>query len=463
MGTARVSEPALRADWMQREIAVVGLARSGRAVAALLARTGNRVYGSDAGDDATLQDTRRDLEREGVEVGLGGHDVERVTRASLVVVSPGVPPDAPVLAAARRCGVDVVSEVEIALRLLPNLHYIAVTGTNGKTTTTALVAHLLGAMEVRAAAAGNIGTPLSEIALDPGAPEWVALEVSSFQLHDTPGIRPAVGVLTNVSPNHLDRYASAEEYYADKRLLFRNASPESGWVVNRDDALSMRLATGIAGMRFGFSASGMADAWYDRDGDRLMVLGCAVARRSDLQLIGDHNVANALSATLAVMVAHPRHRAPEACGRLGEALRTFRAIEHRIESVGEFGGVLWINDSKSTNIASTLVALRGMTRSTILLLGGRHKGEPYTGLQPEIARTVRKVIAFGEAAPEIARDLGRVVTVEQCGTSFSEVVERARRSARPGDAVLLSPACSSFDMFANYEQRGSEFKRLARS
>ncbi len=462
MSTARVSEPALRADWMQREIAVVGLARSGRAVAALLARTGNIVYASDAGDDATLQAARRDLNRESVHVDLGGHDLERIARASLVVVSPGVPPEAPVLAAARQRGVDIVSEVEIALRLLPNLNYIAVAGTNGKTTTTALVAHLLQALELRAVAAGNIGTPLSEIALDPGAPDWVALEVSSFQLHDTPGIRPAVGVLTNVSPNHLDRYRSADEYYADKRLLFRNASAESGWVVNRDDVIALRLAAGAAGMHFEFSTAGAADAWYDRDGDRLMVLGCPVARRSDLQLLGDHNVANALSATLAVMVARPAHRAAAACERLGDALRTFRAIEHRIEMVGEFGSVLWINDSKSTNIASSLVALRSMTRPTILLLGGRHKGEPYTGLRAEIARIVRKVIAYGEAAPEITRDLGQGVTVEQCGTSFSEVVERARRSARPGDAVLLSPACSSFDMFANYEQRGSEFKRLAR-
>lgn len=456
----RVSEPALRADWMQREIAVVGLARSGRAVSALLARTGNSVYASDAADDAAVADVARELGREGVHVDVGRHDADRIRRASLVVVSPGVPPDAPVLQSARRGGVDVVSEVEIALRLLPNLRYLAITGTNGKTTTTALVAHLLRALELRAVAAGNIGTPLSEIALRSEPPDWVALEASSFQLHDTPGIRPLVGVLTNVSPNHLDRYPSAEAYYADKRLLFRNATAESQWVLNRDDPVSLRLAEGVAGLQCEFSTRSRADAWYDREADCLMVLGCPILQRSGLQLLGDHNVANALSATLAVMLADPRHRTAAACERLGEGLRTFRAIEHRIESLGEFDGVLWINDSKSTNVASTLVALRGMTRPTVLLLGGRHKGEAYTALEPELRRIVRRVIAFGEAAPAITRDLDGIVTVEQGGTTFVEVVERARRSAKPGDAVLLSPACSSFDMFANYEQRGIEFRRL---
>jgi len=455
----------LRSDWMQREIAVLGLARSGRAVATLLARSGNEVYASDAASSESLHETRRALERDGVDVDVGAHDTERIARASLVVVSPGVPPDAPALVAARRAGVDVVSELEIALRLLPNLHYIAITGTNGKTTTTALTAHLLRALELRAAVAGNIGTPLSELALQPDVPDWVALEVSSFQLHDTPGIRPDVGALTNVSPNHLDRYPSADAYYADKRLLFRNATAASYWVVNRDDAIAMRLAAGTAGVHCGFSVERPADAWYDRDRDRLVVLGCPIIARGELPLLGDHNVANALCATLAVMLASPRHRDAAACERIAEGLRTFRAIEHRIEVVGggERAGVLWINDSKSTNVAATRVALRGMTRPTILLLGGRHKGEPYTALRAEIERTVRTVIAYGEAAPLIARDLGGTVTVEQGGTTFAEVVRRARSLARPGDAVLLSPACSSFDMFANYEQRGAEFKRLVQS
>ena len=208
MRSSRVSAPALRAEWLVREIAVIGLARSGRAVATLLARSGNTVYASDAGRSAELDATASVLEGEGVEVDVGTHNLDRIARASLVVVSPGVPPDVPAVRVARDKGIEVVSEVEIALRFLPNASYIAITGTNGKTTTTALVDHLLRALGQRAVAAGNIGTPLSEVALQPVPPPWIALEVSSYQLHFTPILEPDVGVLTNLSPNHLDRYRS---------------------------------------------------------------------------------------------------------------------------------------------------------------------------------------------------------------------------------------------------------------
>jgi UDP-N-acetylmuramoylalanine--D-glutamate ligase len=451
----------MRADWIQHEIAVIGLARSGRSVATLLARTGHRVYASDAGRDADLERTAEALRREGVDVQLGTHDMARVERSSLVVVSPGVPPDAPVVQAALAREIDVVSEVEIALRFLPDLRYVAITGTNGKTTTTALVAHLLQALHVRAVAAGNIGTPLSEVALKPLTPQWVALELSSYQLHFTPSVQPRVGVFTNVSPNHLDRYRGVEEYYADKQLLFRNASPSSNWVTNADDAVVQELAAGVAGVQTRFSITGPADAYYDRSTDHLVVLGCPLIRRSELKLLGDHNVANALCASAAVMLSDTEHRTIDSCGMLADGLRSFRSLEHRNEIVGELGGALWINDSKSTNVASTLVALRGMTRPTVLLLGGKHKGEPYTALAAEAKRIVKKIVAYGEAAPLITRDLSGLVPVEQGGIDFAEVVERARKSAMPGDAVLLSPACSSFDMFENYEQRGAEFKRLA--
>ena len=445
------------------EIAVIGLARSGRAVATLLARAGNRVYASDAGQSDSLTSAAESLRAEGVDVQLGGHDDKRIGKTSMLVTSPGVPPDAPPVALALRKGIEVVSEVEVALRHMPGLQYIAITGTNGKTTTTALAAHLLQALHPDAVAAGNIGTALSEIALRPAVPSWVALEVSSYQLHFTPGIRPAVGALTNLSPNHLDRYASVEEYYGDKQLLFRNASPASNWVTNADDPDSRRLAADAQGVHARFSITGVADAWFDDKRGVLVVLGKAIINRAELQLLGDHNVANALCAALSVVLATTEHRTPHAVDAIADALRSFRSLEHRNEIVGEYGGVLWINDSKSTNVASTLVALRGMTRPTVLLLGGKHKGEPYTALAPELERTGRVVIAYGAAAPEITRDLRSVVPVEQGGTNFADVVARARKSARAGDAVLLSPACSSFDMFPNYEVRGAEFKRLVRS
>jgi UDP-N-acetylmuramoylalanine--D-glutamate ligase len=450
------------AGWLNGEIAVIGLARSGRAVATLLARTGADVYASDAAADRTLETTSLALRKENVDVQLGGHDLQRIGRASLVVASPGVPPHAPPLAAARERGIEVVSEVEIALRLLPNLRYIAITGTNGKTTTTALTAHLLASLGHRAVAAGNIGTPLAEIALSATPPEWLALEISSFQLHDTPSINPRVGILTNLSANHLDRYATIEEYYADKALLFRNANAASYWVTNGDDVVVEALAEAAAGMHCRFSVRGRSDAWIDRSRGMLEVLGEPLLARADLHLIGDHNVANALAASLAVLVASEAHRTPQALGDLSRGLRTFVALEHRIEAVGEVKGVLWINDSKSTNVASTQVALRGMTRPTVLLLGGRHKGEPYTALIDEIRRTVKVVIAYGEAAPIVQGDLGNIVPIERLGSNFVDVVEAARRAAVAGDAVLLSPACSSYDMFENYEQRGREFKRLVK-
>jgi UDP-N-acetylmuramoylalanine--D-glutamate ligase len=310
-------------------------------------------------------------------------------------------------------------------------------------------------------AAGNIGMPLAELALQPSPPDWVALELSSFQLHDTPSIRPCVGVLTNLSANHLDRYQSVEEYYADKALLFRNASASSHWVTNADDLAVEALAGHAAGLHCRFSVASHGDACYDRGRNMLDALGEPLLARGDLNLLGDHNVANALAASLAVMLAHESHRTPEALGAIARGLRTFRGLEHRIEMVGEIEGVQWINDSKSTNVTSTEVALRGMTRPTLLLLGGKHKGEPYTSLSDELRRTVKLVLAYGEAAPLIESDLGGVVPVERLGSSFDEVIAEARRCAAPGDTVLLSPACSSYDMFDNYEERGRAFKRLA--
>lgn len=456
----RVSEPAMRAEWIRSEIAVVGLARSGTSAARLLARAGEHVYASDLSTE--LDATAEQLRGDGVDVQLGGHDLARIAGASLVVASPGVPPEAPPFQTARSAGVPIVSEIEIGLRFLPRLNYIAITGTNGKTTTTALTGHLLRCLGRHAATAGNIGTPLTELALNSHAPDWVALEVSSFQLHDTPSIDPRVGILTNLSANHLDRYTGVEEYFADKARLFKNATPASLWVTNADDAAVQEMTSNLAGMQARFSVEKHNDAYYDRDADTLMVLGYPLLKREQLSLLGDHNVANALAASLAVMMADPSHTEERALQLLSAGLASFTALEHRIETVGEFDRVTWINDSKSTNVASTLVAMRGMTRPTVLLLGGKHKGEPYTDLAPEIERTGRAVIAYGEAAALIEQDLGGGrVPLTRLGSSFDEVVSTARRLAQPGDVVLLSPACSSYDMFDNYEQRGAVFKELA--
>lgn len=453
---------ALPAAWTRGDISVVGLARSGRAAAELLRRAGADVYASDAGTGDDVQKAATALQTLDVAVQIGGHDLARIARSALVVASPGVPPEAPPLRAARDAHVPVVGELEIALHFLPHQRYVAVTGTNGKTTTTALVHKLLEGLGHDAVAAGNIGTPLAEIAQRNRQPSWIALETSSFQLHDTPSIAPAAGVLTNLSANHLDRYASVDEYYGDKAQLFRNAHERSVWVSNADDAESQQMVQGVRGRHLRFTlGAGAADGYYDRAHRRLVVLGQPLIDRDDFVLLGDHNVANALAASLAVMGADELHRTDDARAHIAAALRTFRALEHRIEPAGRYADVEWINDSKSTNVASTLVALKGMQRPTVLLLGGRHKGEPYTALADEARRTVKRVLAYGEAGPLVAQDLRGVVPVDLLGSSFDDVIARARAAAAPGDAVLLSPACSSYDMFDNYEERGRTFKRLA--
>ncbi len=453
---------ALPAAWTRGEVSVIGLARSGRAVAELLRRAGADVYASDAGAGHAVLRATLHLAPLGVEVEHGGHDLARIAKSALVVASPGVPPDAPPLRAARDAGVPIVGELEIALQFLPHQRYIAVTGTNGKTTTTALVHRLLQGLGYDAVAAGNIGTPLSEVALREKPPDWVALEASSFQLHDTPSIAPSAGVLTNLSANHLDRYDSVDAYFADKAELFRNASERSVWVSNADDDGVQAMVRGALGRHLRFTtAAGGADGYFDRASGMLVLLGAPLIARRELALMGDHNVANALAAVLAVMGADALHVSPASRGQMADALRSFRALEHRIEPAGRYGDVEWINDSKSTNVASTLVALRGMQRPTVLLLGGRHKGEPYAALTDELRRTATQVLAYGEAGPTVAQDLDGVVPIEVLGSSFEAVVARAHEIARPGDAVLLSPACSSYDMFDNYEERGRVFKQLA--
>ncbi len=440
-----------------REVAVIGLGRSGVAATRLLLRAGRAVYASDAGSFPALEELARGLRTMGAAVDLAGHDLERIAGAGLCVVSPGVPPDAPPLAAARNAGVPIQAEAELGLEALAGVPFVAITGTNGKTTTTALVGHLLASAGRHAEAAGNIGTPLSEIALEAVRPEWLAVELSSFQLHDMRAVEPAVGVLTNLAPDHLDRYVALTDYYADKRRLFDHASSGSVSVSNSDDPASQELLRGVAGRQLRFSVLREADGWYDAERGLLMVGREQLLPREELQLLGDHNVANALAAALAV------HATGVDLQAIARGLRSFRPLEHRMEPVRELAGVLWINDSKATNIASTEMAVRAVTRPFVLLLGGRHKGEPYTRLGRILDGRCRAVIAYGEAGPTIVRDLSGRGTPVVPGTSFDAVMALARGLVRPGDAVLLSPACSSYDMFTNYEARGRRFREIVES
>jgi UDP-N-acetylmuramoylalanine--D-glutamate ligase len=445
-------------------IGVLGLARSGLAAARLALARGARVYASDGADNPQTRRAAEAISTMGGLAEVGRHDLGKLARCNRIVLSPGIPPTAPVLRAPEIAHVPVIPEIEFAFGLL-ECPVIAITGTNGKTTVTSLIGHLLHQHGEDAAVGGNIGTALSELVMREPQPRVAVVETSSFQLGGIREFNPRIGVLTNLAPDHLDWYSSVDDYYADKAHLFRNATGESRWVLNGEDAKARALPGDAPGTRWYFRIHSALPA--DELGGYLADDGWLVLRTEPgheerilpadrLRILGPHNIANALAASIAARLAGA---SPESIAR---GLQTFEAPPHRLEPVVETDGVLWINDSKATNIASTKVALNSMTRPTLLLLGGRHKGEPYTELFPELEKA-RLVLAFGEAAPIIERDLAGRAVVERVHGGFDEVMRRARERARPGDAVLLSPACSSFDMFVNYEERGKRFAELARN
>ncbi len=438
--------------WRRGEVAVLGMGRSGVAAGKWLAAHGVRVYASDVADGAEVQDGARQLAAAGAEAEAGRHDLERIRAARAVIVSPGVPPDAPPVLAARDAGVEIIAELDLAVQQLGASQLAVVTGTNGKTTTTALLAHLFVTGGLEAEAAGNIGRPLTELASDAAPPQWIAVEVSSFQLHDAPHLAPAIGVVTNLAPDHLDRYPDVAAYYADKRLLFRNATDRSIWVLNADDRAVLDLARGARGARRHWSLEERTDAWLDRDADWLMLRDTPLLARGEFGLLGDHNVANGLAAALAAQSAGV------GTADIARGLATFRAPPHRLEPVGTARGVTWINDSKATNVSAAAVALKAMASPYVVIMGGRHKGEPYMPLVP-LLEACRAVVAYGEAARLIAGDLSGSVTVERVDR-FDDAVAKAAELARAGDAVLLSPACASFDQFGGFEERGRRFREL---
>jgi UDP-N-acetylmuramoylalanine--D-glutamate ligase len=441
-------------------VGVLGLARSGRGAARLALTTGSSVFASDAGDDELVREAAAEIQRLGGEAETGGHSVDRLAECDLLVVSPGIPPDAPVLRDERLQRVPWTSELEFASRHV-RAPIIAVTGTNGKTTVASWTAHLLERAGVRAVAAGNIGLPLSEAALADPPHEWVVVEASSYQLGMIDTFAPAIGVLTNLSPDHLDRYPDVAAYYADKAHLFDNADADSVWVLNGEDPDTLALAGGAPGRRLLFRVRSQParreeGAWIDDQGRLLLRMGGADTQLvpvDELRLLGAHNRANALAAALAAYVAVGDVAA------LRGGLRSFPPLRHRLEPLGSAGGVLWVNDSKATNVASARVAVESMDRPTVLLLGGRHKGEAYGDLASALVGRVKAVVAYGEAAPRIDEALSPHVRVERVEGSFAAVVARASALADPGDAVLLAPACASFDMFRDYEDRGRQFGR----
>ncbi len=441
---------------------MLGLGRSGRAATRLLARAGASVYASDTADTPELRAETERLRGPRVEVELGRHDSERLAGCDLLVTSPGIPPSAEVFRAPGVRSRPMISELELAFGFL-EAPVIAVTGTNGKTTTTAWIGTMLEAAGRRVGVGGNIGRALSELAAESDAGyEWVVAEVSSFQLTQIDRFKPAIGVFLNLCPDHLDWHVDVEDYYAAKARLFDNADSGSRWVLNGEDPGVLGLAAGKPGTARYFrvasrpprgeqgaflAADDVLAARYDGEQVKLVA-------RSELKLLGAHNVANALATAIAAAFAN----VPVPAVRDG--LRRFRPLPHRLQPVAEKGGVLWVNDSKATNVASTRVALQAMDRPVVLLLGGRPKGESFAALLPDLRGRVRAVVAYGEAAAQIESELGDEVTLVREDGPFEDVVRRARALTQPGDSALLAPACASFDMFRDYEERGERFMAL---
>jgi len=447
------------------QIAVVGLAVSGRAAARLALKKGGSVHVSDLRSDATAHARGDELRGLGVEVDLGGHPLDRIAAADTVVVSPGIPPDAPVLRELTERGVQWISEPEFAFRFFDG-PLIVVTGTNGKTTTAALVAHLLESDGQDVALGGNIGQAFgpaaSELALRDRGPAWYVVEMSSFQLAGIDRLRADIGVVTNLAPDHLDRYTSVEQYYADKAKLFRNADENSGWVLNHDDPAVLDMAADAPGACYGFSTrqTGIRGAYLDGDD---LTLEMAPGQKEvlipvdRLGLLGAHNVENALAAAAVASLAQASTAA------IQRSLATARSLPHRTEQVAEGKGVRWINDSKATNVAAAERAITSLEGPLIVLLGGKDKDEDFSPLVSALVEVDARVFAYGEAGPRIQHALTEHVQVELVEAGFDRVIEAASGVARPGDVVLLSPACSSFDMFDNYEERGERFTELARA
>lgn len=442
--------------WRQGEVAVIGLGRSGAAATRFLSKQGLSIYASDSANSAQQREVADSVSNPAVTVELGGHDLHRIRRAALVVCSPGVPSDAAPLAAARGAGVEILAELDLAAMFLGDTKLIVVTGTNGKTTTTALIQRILTEGGVRAEVAGNIGRPLIEIAEAGVRPEWVVVEASSFQLHDARHLRPRIGVVTNLSPDHLDRYASAGEYYDDKRRLFHEAPQDSTWVLNGDDPEVLSLVEGVPGRRRLWSLERQADAWYDDIRKSLELEKGNLMERKHLALMGDHNVSNALAAALAASAAGVERSA------IARGMRSFSPLPHRLEPISVVGGVAWINDSKATNVASVSVALAAMDRRFSLIAGGRPKGESFAPLGELLRRHCAGVAAYGEARSAIEEQIQQYAPVTSV-PNFEDAVHCARAMVHDGEAVLLSPGCSSFDQFANYERRGEAFRQLAKA
>jgi UDP-N-acetylmuramoylalanine--D-glutamate ligase len=447
---------------LPRSIAVLGFARSGRALTEALLARGVDVAVGDSRAEREFEGTDA-LRRRGVRFFFGGPSPKLLEGADWLAISPGVPLASPAVVRARASGIPVLAEIEIAWRIAEaeapgQNRWIAVTGTNGKSTTTSWIAEILAQAGRPVALAGNIGAPLSGFLSERLGRDFVC-ELSSFQLEAIDRFRPHVAVLTNITPDHLDRYAGFSEYAAAKARVFEKQWPQDFAVLNADDAVSMRIQT--RARRVLFSRRGKppgGGAWLEAGEIRSDIAGPlrVIVPSERLALPGAHNVENALAALAAAECLGTRSAA------IASGLTRFQGLPHRTELVAEAGGVRWVDDSKGTNVDATAKSLEDLVAgSVILILGGRDKHGDFPALRDPVSRAAKLVLTIGEAAETIETALAGAVSIERCGT-MEKAVARAASCARPGDTVLLSPACASLDQYQNFEERGRHFSALAR-
>jgi UDP-N-acetylmuramoylalanine--D-glutamate ligase len=447
-------------DLEGQPVVVVGLARSGVAAARFLASRGARVLATDRKPASELEAEALSLAAIGARLELGGHREATFLDAALVVVSPGVPWDLPELRAARAAHVAVVAEIELAFRHLRG-RVVAITGTKGKSTTTAALGAMLSAAGYDTRVGGNIGTPLIGMLEGSSEASVFAVEVSSFQLEGIERFRPSVSVCLNLSPDHLDRHASFDDYARAKGRIFENQTREDWAVVNADDPLAMGLAQKGRARLLSFSGTRVLDgpdaAFFEAGEARLRSGGATetLFSRAAIQLPGAH-----LASDLLVAAAAARLLGTPLATIAGTAA-SFNGLEHVLERVAELRGVSFFNDSKATNVDAVAKSLEAFDRPVLAIMGGRYKGGDFSSLSETVARHAKAVLAIGEATDRIAAALSAAAPVTPC-RSLGEAVEVAFALAVRGDAVLLAPGCSSFDMFRDYAERGHAFKDAVR-
>jgi UDP-N-acetylmuramoylalanine--D-glutamate ligase len=438
-----------------KNVLVIGLARTGIATAEFCAARGAHVTVIERQPESAVADAANSLRRHDVRVECGGDFPELFSGAELIVPSPGVSADLPAIRDARGRGIKVWSEIELAWRFLRG-RLVAVTGSNGKTTTTALLGHIFNVAGLPILVGGNIGTPLISLAGESTDSSITVAEVSSFQLELIESFRPDVAVMLNLTPDHLDRHVSFENYARAKWRIFENQRDSDAAVLNADDeGVAQRVPSGPRIFEFSRQRPVPAGAFL-RDGSIILRDGAAesaIMRRDEMQLPGTHNIENVLAAVVAARLAG----LPDAA--IAQGVRTFTGVEHRLEFVAEIAGVRFYNDSKATNVDAACKALASFNESLHVILGGKDKDSDYTTLREPLRRHAARVFLIGAAAEKIAEEIGDVVPMSMVGT-LQEAVSRAFAVARPGEIVLLAPACASFDQFRNFEHRGEVFKQL---